>query len=353
MKHILSFQSEKKLLPDGSSLLYSKVKGPIDTRTVYEFEQKIKNFFQQGSKNLVLNFKQVTYINSTGMGLLVKLSDSFHNSGGNIRLVDVSEKVIALFDMLGLISLFKMYNSDQEAINEITQKILEKKCTPPKISIQKPAVSHSPRPPQIPQAETQSLHQGVSPIVIDETPSTSPKQPTKFPHVDLCSVCQRSIEFATVGNFKCQSCSSYISIDQYGQQKVYARFHSDVIELTFPCNIHHKNVAMFAVNGLAQQLGYSHYFWEEIKEVLEVALTIALEKNHLQAKEKLHLLAVADQQEMVIGLKSMNQFVDARKPKDPRLPRIANKLDKLEVFPLPTRGQLLKMTKKNKSSMAV
>ncbi|BBM82084.1 STAS domain-containing protein [Candidatus Uabimicrobium amorphum] len=359
MTKVLHFKSEKKTLPDNNFIVTCKIIGAIDGRTVYDFEQKIRGFFDQGAKHLVLNFAEVTYINSTGMGLLVKLSDIFQSSDGNIRLVSVPEKVIALFDMLGLLSLFKIYESEQDAIVELTQNILNKnKVQPPKekeVQIQNTNAHvrrKTPVPPDMPKFKKTptSLEEqmGAKPLVIDDDSKTAAVQ---FPYVGDCAVCRRKIEFATPGNYKCNSCSSYISVDINGQQKVHARFNSDVIELTFPCNIYHKNVALFAINGLVQQLGYSTYFWEDIKEVLDSALTIALEKNYLQGKEKLHLLAVADRDEMVIGLKSMNPFLDPNGPKDPRLPAIARKLDKLEVFPLPTRGQLLKMTKRNVSSM--
>ena len=355
MTNVLNFKSEKKTLPDSSFLFCCKIIGAIDGRTVYDFEQKIRSFFDQGAKHLVLNFAQVTYINSTGMGLLVKLSDIFQSSGGNIRLVSVPEKVIALFDMLGLLSLFKIYDSEQDAVTELTHGILQKKNTSqqPKVPTKSTNVrSKTPVPPDMPKFKETPTHlnqqMGVTPLVINDDNKT---QTVQFPYVSECAVCRRKVEFINPGNFQCQSCSSYISIDINGQQKIHARFNSDVIEITFPCNAYHKNVALFAINGLAQQLGYSTYFWEDIKDVLDSALTIALEKNYLQGKEKLHLLAVADREEMVIGLKSMNPFLDPNGPKDPRLPAIARKLDKLEVFPLPTRGQLLKMTKRNISSM--
>ncbi|WP_372370079.1 STAS domain-containing protein [Candidatus Uabimicrobium sp. HlEnr_7] len=357
MSTTLNFKSEKKQLSDGSFLFCSKIIGAIDGRTVPSFENKILDFFKQGAKHLVLNFASVTYINSTGMGLLVKLSDTFQTTGGNIRLVSVPEKVIALFDMLGLLSLFKIYDSEHDAITELTHKVITKVTTPEKNKRQnREEIRRKTPPPEMPiikkipdlnpnQIDNQM---GVSSMVIGDEPNTLP---ISFPYISKCAVCRRDIEFSNPGNFKCHSCSSYISIDQNGQQKIHAQVNSDVVEITFPSNVYHKNVAMFAVNGLVQQLGYTNYFWEEIKDVLDSALTIALEKNYLQAKEKLHLLAVADQKEMVIGLKSMNLFLDPNAPKDPRLPAIARKVDKLEVFPLPTRGQLLKITKKNIMSM--
>ena len=111
----LLFQSKQEKLPDGSPIIITKILGAIDGTTVRQFEDKLIGFFNQGVKNLVLIFSDVKYINSTGMGLLVKLADKFQEGGGDIKLVGVPEKVIALFDMLGLLSLFKIYDTEEDA----------------------------------------------------------------------------------------------------------------------------------------------------------------------------------------------------------------------------------------------
>jgi len=71
-------------------------------------------------------------------------------------------------------------------------------------------------------------------------------------------------------------------------------------------------------------------------------------KKSNQNVETFQLLAVADGTDMVVGIQSMNPFLVQGGPRDPRLPVIARKVDRLEVFPLPNKGQLLKMTKKRK-----
>jgi hypothetical protein len=59
-------------------------------------------------------------------------------------------------------------------------------------------------------------------------------------------------------------------------------------------------------------------------------------------------LAVGDGTDVVLGIKSLNPFLVRGQAQDPRLRTIAKKVNKLEVFPLPNKGQLLKMTKKRK-----
>ena len=371
----LLFQSKQEKLHDGSPIIITKILGAIDGTTVRQFEDKLIGFFNQGVKNLILVFSEVKYINSTGMGLLVKLADKFQEGGGDIKLVGVPEKVIALFDMLGLLSLFKIYETDKDAIQSITAESMSSPAPgntaaapppppPPPVAQSRPSAPAPPPPPPAPAPPAMSpppsnqmggmgmgmgmgggidLSFGAEPSVA--TPP--PKQQVRFPHVAPCAVCQRSLEFAAKGNYKCP-CNSYITIDEFGQQTVHAKINSYVVDMTYPSNAVYRNPVIMAISCLAQQVGFSNVFCDEVKEALENAINITAEKSNPQAKENFHVLAVADANEMVIGLKSLNPFLVQNGPKDPRLPAIARKVDRLEVFPLPTRGQLLKMTKKKK-----
>ena len=62
------------------------------------------------ASELTLDYSK-NFLNSKTRKLLVKLADKFQEGGGDIKLVGVPEKVIALFDMLGLLSLFKIYEN--------------------------------------------------------------------------------------------------------------------------------------------------------------------------------------------------------------------------------------------------
>ena len=102
-----------------------------------------------------------------------------------------------------------------------------------------------------------------------------------------------------------------------------------------------------AIRAFANQLGYSEVFSNEMDAALTDAISITVEKR-ASAQETFQVLAVGDANEMIVGIKSLNPFLVKGGPRDPRLPVIAKRVDRLEVFPLPNKGQLLKITKRRK-----
>jgi anti-anti-sigma factor len=392
----LLFQSKQEKLADGSLIIITKILGAIDGTTVRQFEDKLIGFFNQGVKNLILIFSDVKYINSTGMGLLVKLADKFQEGGGDIKLVGVPEKVIALFDMLGLLSLFKIYETEEDAIDSIGQAkpaassaAPVKQPEPPKAPAEparattagkKPApapapaapapaatarpqtAQAAPAPARVPAApapakvaapaESEEVGLGVAGINISDDESGNaqheePAKPVSWPFDSNCAHCSGALQFAAKGNYQCPRCHSYISIDEFGKQVVQAAVSSKLVEVKCPCTNNYIAAAKALLSGLAVQVGFSQVFCDEIGSALEDAIGIAIEKSANPA-ETFQILAIADSSEMVVGIKSLNAFLAQGAPKDRRLPLIAKKVDRLEVFPLPNRGQLLKITKKKK-----
>ncbi|BBM82086.1 VIT domain-containing protein [Candidatus Uabimicrobium amorphum] len=177
----------------------------------------------------------------------------------------------------------------------------------------------------------------------DGATSAQPRPAVTFPHITNCTVCGRSLEFPTVGNYKCISCSSYMNVDNTGQKTVYARVDSYVLDVKFPSHIIYKSALISSITTLAKQLHYSETFCAEITEIVEHVIVIINDKQ-LHPNESFHMMAVADNEEMLIGFKSINPFL-APRSRHPRLKAIARIADRLEVFPLPTKEQLLKITK--------
>ncbi|HPY73914.1 MAG TPA: STAS domain-containing protein [Planctomycetota bacterium] len=400
----LLFQSKQEKLPDGSPIIITKILGAIDGTTVRQFEDKLIGFFNQGVKNLILTFSEVKYINSTGMGLLVKLADKFQEGGGDIKLVGVPEKVIALFDMLGLLSLFKIYETEEDAVDSISHTDIPKANSPQMapvapqkpITAPGPAVPPRPAPAPMPAGGNRAMAGGggrpPGPAVTPR-PAPSPARPpmqtpppapvaapmapmpdvmgggldisggieiggeddfsapapslVSWPYDALCEHCRGNIQFSSRGNFQCPRCHSFIAINEYGQQTVYSSTSSKLSEIKCPCTPQYNMAVKAMVNGLATQVGFSQIFCGEINEAIDNALGIVIDKSN-QNFETYQVLAVADNNEMILGLKSLNPFLVQGAPRDPRLPVIARKVDRLEVFPLPNQGQLLKMTKKRK-----
>jgi anti-sigma B factor antagonist len=69
------------------------------------------------SKKIILNLSGVTYIDSGGLGTLVSLYTTARNSGGAIKLANLTQRVDDLLQVTKLVTIFDVYESEQAAID--------------------------------------------------------------------------------------------------------------------------------------------------------------------------------------------------------------------------------------------
>jgi anti-sigma B factor antagonist len=68
------------------------------------------------SKRIILNLAGVTYIDSGGLGTLVALYTTARNSGGSIKLANLTQRVGDLLQVTKLVTIFDVYESEEKAI---------------------------------------------------------------------------------------------------------------------------------------------------------------------------------------------------------------------------------------------
>jgi anti-sigma B factor antagonist len=66
--------------------------------------------------DVVLQLEQVPFIDSSGLGALVRLVSAARDKGGDIKLCAVQERVRKTLEMTNMLSLFETYESEAEAI---------------------------------------------------------------------------------------------------------------------------------------------------------------------------------------------------------------------------------------------
>jgi anti-sigma B factor antagonist len=76
----------------------------------------IKELLAQGKKRLVLDLGGVSYIDSAGLGTLVAAYTSARNSGADIRLANISQKLDDLLNITKLVTVFSVYESVDDAL---------------------------------------------------------------------------------------------------------------------------------------------------------------------------------------------------------------------------------------------
>ena len=80
-----------------------KVAGRLDTSTAPEFETSIDQVIP-GTEELVLDFEGLEYISSAGLRVILK-AQKLMNAQGNMKLVNVNDSIMEVFDITGLIDI--------------------------------------------------------------------------------------------------------------------------------------------------------------------------------------------------------------------------------------------------------
>ena len=86
--------------------------------------EMVGNLAESGKKNLVLNLGEVTYMDSSGLGELVKTHTTIRNLQGEVKLVNLSKRVEELLQMTKLSSIFDIYEDEASAIGSFGQHSL-------------------------------------------------------------------------------------------------------------------------------------------------------------------------------------------------------------------------------------
>ena len=76
---------------------------------------QVRGLLKAGSQ-IVLNLAGVTYIDSGGLGTLVALYTTARNAGGSIKLARLTQRVGDLLQVTKLLTVFEVYNSEDEAV---------------------------------------------------------------------------------------------------------------------------------------------------------------------------------------------------------------------------------------------
>ena len=77
----------------------------------------IHDSLAKGSKKILLNLGDISYIDSSGIGELVSAFTSMKNAGGELKLLNLTKKVHDLLQITKLYTVFDIWDSESNAIS--------------------------------------------------------------------------------------------------------------------------------------------------------------------------------------------------------------------------------------------
>lgn len=190
----LQIQDEVKLTPGGKRFSIFKVIGGIDATTYQKFEKKMMAMSSNSVKTNVLDMSECIYINSTGMGLMVRIFDEIKAENGIVYLVSISEEARHTMELLGLMEFFTCFNTLTECLAHVDQPSGSAPAAAPSAGVAK----------------------------------------SMYPKKIKCNVCRSILTIKASGKYKCPSCTVYLSAEEDGRVKLVKPMKSDLLSFSIP-----------------------------------------------------------------------------------------------------------------------
>lgn len=82
--------------------LIISLKGRLDTMTSPQLEEEIRHCSLDEFETVTLNMRELEYVSSAGLRIILSLYKKITKLGGNLKLVNVNDMVMELFSMTGM-----------------------------------------------------------------------------------------------------------------------------------------------------------------------------------------------------------------------------------------------------------
>lgn len=70
-------------------------------------------------KNIIFDFKNIKFMDSSGIGVIIGRYKKISNEGGKVSVVNVNDRVRKIFDLSGMDKIISIYDTNEEAISSL------------------------------------------------------------------------------------------------------------------------------------------------------------------------------------------------------------------------------------------
>src|SRR5262245_13747383 len=110
----MNFEVQTEKVDDSTFVI--ALAGEVDLYTAPEFKQQLLDVIAKGAKEVVVDFTQTTFIDSTTLGVLVGGVKRLRVQDGRLSLVCSDRNITKIFEITGLDRVFTIYPTRDEAL---------------------------------------------------------------------------------------------------------------------------------------------------------------------------------------------------------------------------------------------
>ena len=102
------------------NILICRVQGELDHHTAEEFRDFIDRGLENNPvKHLVLDLTHLSFMDSSGIGVLIGRFKKVNFRGGKVAVVNENKQVSRVFEVSGIYDIIKSYSSINKAVNDL------------------------------------------------------------------------------------------------------------------------------------------------------------------------------------------------------------------------------------------
>jgi anti-sigma B factor antagonist len=83
-------------------------------------KDKINSLILQNKKHILLNLADVPYIDSAGLGEIVRTYTTVSRQGGQLKLVNLTKRITDLLMITKLLTVFETFDVEQDALKSFS-----------------------------------------------------------------------------------------------------------------------------------------------------------------------------------------------------------------------------------------
>ena len=83
-------------------------------------KDKINSLVHQGHSKIVLNLEHVPYIDSAGLGEIVRTYTTISRQGGSLKLLNLTKRITDLLSITKRLTVFETYDNEADAVRSFS-----------------------------------------------------------------------------------------------------------------------------------------------------------------------------------------------------------------------------------------
>ncbi len=94
-----------------------EIKGELNLISSETVKRVFDDFTNRNINKVIINLSSTDFIDSTGIGLIIEMSNKFRHSGGNLVISSMNKEIKNLFSIANLLDILINFENDDQAID--------------------------------------------------------------------------------------------------------------------------------------------------------------------------------------------------------------------------------------------